>query len=865
MSLRFLTRRRDRSNSTSNSLDSKPSSSSPLLSPHDPFAKGKSAVPAQVQIISWHPRDLESSGRQVHIRSRADDTCSATPVYHAFTASSVRRGSEILTPPQASSTSSHSSPRHAPRHVQQTRVEASAATSRARLTSASSRSYDDQCSKPDSLHLKHPVSRLVASTLLDTPRSEHVELLQPSWPTPDRDAQEQRSSLIHSHTTPRPAESLPHHTKTAGYDDTLTDTEDASIYSRMPSSSRSHFASIHPSASVASLASFLSLGGGSKDTPAPASTELTKTASSSSSSFNNTLLSRTPSTRRLRRSTNASSADIQISASSTESGAGPSVAPEMIASRSRSSSLSSLTPKFLRSKQGAQAPSTPSGKSKRSRGAPPSAWRSDIASTATADMTSADAGGASSTYSSDNQGSSHGHGHQQEHTSSSTLGHLLSKVAVSAHVRKSSADAASDRFYHRSPAPNTHRPLTATIGTSSSPLLASSITAVDSPIISGLPLPDPTPASISLLVTSQLFKRLGPPPVGLEPHCFHERVALIQGYVQSQVPPPPCPKSPPQGVQRASLPPPPRKRRDVAALEDEFDKLECLAEVEMAKFASAGGVGLEELRLEEAFLEARRRSGVDWSRSHFELRSAVGAGSPRMRDAVPPGVSTSAGLGLLTHKDVSGAEGGLGVSLKPAPRTRRRPVIVGADAEDGKGKRPTTAPETEQACIAAKSNFTSPRRREEGAGQRELFTPQSFSFKPHQLHNTSIVDEARLHSPLSPLSQLLPLTQNPAPSSYTPTSGSGKQRRGSSDRDSSSSHTHQSNSSAATSTQSPLFWNHHHAFRGGGRLKKGGGEMDEGTEEGEGDETEDTTSCESLSDATKVVQQQQALGDGVIW
>ncbi|KAJ1572291.1 hypothetical protein NDA11_005666 [Ustilago hordei] len=600
MSLRFLTRRRDRSNSTSNSLDSKPSSSSPLLSPHDPFAKGKSAVPAQVQIISWHPRDLESSGRQVHIRSRADDTCSATPVYHAFTASSVRRGSEILTPPQASSTSSHSSPRHAPRHVQQTRVEASAATSRARLTSASSRSYDDQCSKPDSLHLKHPVSRLVASTLLDTPRSEHVELLQPSWPTPDRDAQEQRSSLIHSHTTPRPAESLPHHTKTAGYDDTLTDTEDASIYSRMPSSSRSHFASIHPSASVASLASFLSLGGGSKDTPAPASTELTKTASSSSSSFNNTLLSRTPSTRRLRRSTNASSADIQISASSTESGAGPSVAPEMIASRSRSSSLSSLTPKFLRS---------------------------------------------------DNQGSSHGHGHQQEHTSSSTLGHLLSKVAVSAHVRKSSADAASDRFYHRSPAPNTHRPLTATIGTSSSPLLASSITAVDSPIISGLPLPDPTPASISLLVTSQLFKRLGPPPVGLEPHCFHERVALIQGYVQSQVPPPPCPKSPPQGVQRASLPPPPRKRRDVAALEDEFDKLECLAEVEMAKFASAGGVGLEELRLEEAFLEARRRSGVDWSRSHFELRSAVGAGSPRMRDAVPPGVSTSAGLGLLTHKD----------------------------------------------------------------------------------------------------------------------------------------------------------------------------------------------------------------------
>ncbi|KAJ1572290.1 hypothetical protein NDA11_005666 [Ustilago hordei] len=814
MSLRFLTRRRDRSNSTSNSLDSKPSSSSPLLSPHDPFAKGKSAVPAQVQIISWHPRDLESSGRQVHIRSRADDTCSATPVYHAFTASSVRRGSEILTPPQASSTSSHSSPRHAPRHVQQTRVEASAATSRARLTSASSRSYDDQCSKPDSLHLKHPVSRLVASTLLDTPRSEHVELLQPSWPTPDRDAQEQRSSLIHSHTTPRPAESLPHHTKTAGYDDTLTDTEDASIYSRMPSSSRSHFASIHPSASVASLASFLSLGGGSKDTPAPASTELTKTASSSSSSFNNTLLSRTPSTRRLRRSTNASSADIQISASSTESGAGPSVAPEMIASRSRSSSLSSLTPKFLRS---------------------------------------------------DNQGSSHGHGHQQEHTSSSTLGHLLSKVAVSAHVRKSSADAASDRFYHRSPAPNTHRPLTATIGTSSSPLLASSITAVDSPIISGLPLPDPTPASISLLVTSQLFKRLGPPPVGLEPHCFHERVALIQGYVQSQVPPPPCPKSPPQGVQRASLPPPPRKRRDVAALEDEFDKLECLAEVEMAKFASAGGVGLEELRLEEAFLEARRRSGVDWSRSHFELRSAVGAGSPRMRDAVPPGVSTSAGLGLLTHKDVSGAEGGLGVSLKPAPRTRRRPVIVGADAEDGKGKRPTTAPETEQACIAAKSNFTSPRRREEGAGQRELFTPQSFSFKPHQLHNTSIVDEARLHSPLSPLSQLLPLTQNPAPSSYTPTSGSGKQRRGSSDRDSSSSHTHQSNSSAATSTQSPLFWNHHHAFRGGGRLKKGGGEMDEGTEEGEGDETEDTTSCESLSDATKVVQQQQALGDGVIW
>lgn len=249
----------------------------------------------------------------------------------------------------------------------------------------------------------------------------------------------------------------------------------------------------------------------------------------------------------------------------------------------------------------------------------------------------------------------------------------------------------------------------------------------------------------------------------------------------------------------------------------------------MAKFASAGGVGLEELRLEEAFLEARRRSGVDWSRSHFELSSAVGPGSPRMRDAVSSGVSTSAGLGLLTHKDVSGAEGGLGVSLKPAPRTRRRPVIAGADAEDGKGKRPTTAPETERGCVAAKSSFTSPRRREEGAGQRELFTPQSFSSKPHQLHNTSIVDEARLHSPLSPLSQLLPLTQNPAPSSYTPTSGSRKQRRGSSDRDSSSSHTHQSNSSAGTSTQSPLFWNHHHAFRGG---RRGDGRRNRGRRRG---------------------------------
>lgn len=360
----------------------------------------------------------------------------------------------------------------------------------------------------------------------------------------------------------------------------------------------------------------------------------------------------------------------------------------------------------------------------------------------------------------------------------------------------------------------------------------------------------------------------------------------------------------------------------VAALEDEFDKLECLAEVEMAKLAPAeGGIGLEKLRLEEAFLEARRRSGVDWSRSHFELSSlatAVGAaaGSPRMRDgaltAAGLGLSAS-GLGLAAMSKVGGGEnggGGLGVSLKPAPRSRRRPVTASAaGVGGGRGRRPTTAPETQQydgamRGLEAKERFNMVHMEEEAVArpvtgrpgsaledvsedsatvatgtQGELFTPQSFSSRPPLPSTTTTAaafsdlnttqpsavaaptaSTARLHLPLPPLPPLP--THTPPPSSYPLTSASSnKLRRGSSDRDSSSSHTHRSNSSAGTGASSrSLFWNHshYHPSRVGGVLWSNRHEAGEG--EGEGEDTEDTASCESLVDAEKISAQDGQIG-----
>ena len=728
MSLRFLTRRRDRDRSPHRPTTTNSSTSTTTSAPANvalpisntnahSLTKGKLAVPAEVQIISWDPRDLEASGREVYIRSRTDHTSAftTTPVYHTFTA---QRASALTTNDNTPSTSQIQSDLFAKPHPRARPRTAPRPTAHRPPPQWGESFFDPPSSYHDSA---------------TTPRSEHVEELESSLLAPRAQHDSKQSLPVRLASKARRAKSRSHHSTADGYESEHNSF--SGVPSSLPSTSRSPFSSLHRNASAQSLASLLSNAGiGSKDAP-------TQADNSNSASA---LLARIPSTRRLRRNQNASSADM-----------GSSAAPQETTNRSRSASLSSLAPKFLR-KDGAQPPPTPS--KSRTRGAPPSAWKTEVGFAAEA----------GSSYSSENEAaSSSGHG---EATTTLGVKHARrgSADTTASHQRIQASSSSTNNQLLAPPLPAaevaSHRMSTYT--TRSAASLAQSTphahpspqlpSKADSPVVSGLPLPLSTPTSPTL-VTAQLFKRLGPPPVGLPAHCFNDRVTLIQHYVQSQVPPTPCPKSPTapglSTSQRLSLPPPPRN----AALADEFDKLECQAEQQMLALSS----GIEVLQLQAAFLEARRRCGVDDRRSWFQLNSvaAASAGGQAL------GLGLSGGLGVDERVEV-------GASLKPAPRRRRA----------GVGRRPITAPEAPFQSRGGDEATTRPDTAAATGGRtlgqlceadsslaasvgEELFTPASFSAKP-----------------------------------------TSRFRRGSSDRDSASSHTHRSSSS-----MSPLLFGHPHA------------------------------------------------------
>lgn len=750
MSLRFLTRRRDRDRSghtapTSTSLDKQPASACVIL-PRESIAQGKGTVPSEVQIISWDPRHLEATGREVHIRSRGEHASSTVPVYAAFAAPAGRRASAILTASETPSTMPG---------FRDADGKANPHSTRARPRTAP-RSYNDR-SWGDSRTIFDPITS--APTATDAPRSEHVEELNPSWAIPSIEKGDGKRSLpVRLASKARRAKSRSQHPAAADDSDLDQGANSSSFVgmpASMPSNSRSGFQFFHHNASVQSLASLASLSGGGKESLLPEQSDIPGSTS---------LLSRTPSKRRLRRSKNASSADIHSAA--------PRIDAEVPSSRSRSSSLSAMAPKFLRSKESrteavtSQVPSTAS-RSKVSRAAPPSAWRPDII---TSD-------GIASSYTSDNE-TSVGH--------SFSSGHFQNPNQRPAH--RDSGDTAVGNSQLLSPTLHA-KELSRVSDTARSPtisILDASPRAkgLGSPDISGLPLPPTdspaTPASLSSLFASQLFKTLGPPPFGLPPHRFEDRVVLIHNYIQSQVPPLRLVDTTTisTGNHRSSLPPATRTR--ARALEDEFDKLECQTEQEMLKLAPSqkGDMGIGELRLEDAFLEARRRCGVDSSRSHFESNLGQGSGMAGLKEA-------SSGR----------TEGqGLGLGLTPAPRSRRR----------GAGRRPITAPEAQEGSTVDRTSSTPPpiafsRAGREGsrpstARTSGFTTLQQVSENSHSLPRYFAVPPSTEQGLFTPQS----FSSKPPVPLYNP-----HFRRGSSEADSSSSHTHRSSSSLIKSP--PLF------------------------------------------------------------
>jgi hypothetical protein len=315
---------------------------------------------------------------------------------------------------------------------------------------------------------------------------------------------------------------------------------------------------------------------------------------------------------------------------------------------------------------------------------------------------------------------------------------------------------------------------------------------------------------------------------------------MIQHYIQHQVPLVPLakphdPVSIAPASNRSSLPPPARSSSAtadarLAALADEFDKLECQTEHAMLELAALKGDGVRveiaELRLAHAFLAARRRCGVDSSRSHFELEApppAANSASPDLvsdprfhADATPlrgtlGGMHPAPAARPPSAREATDGLGGLGVSLRPAPRRRRRPI---------------TAPETQNKAIAsmplssgAGGSRETLRRDGEAAGTRpstarssrspapasdtagaalegELFTPASFSARAGAGAAVVDADELRLRQMHAHAQARLVASRTvfavPA-HAY---------RRGSSDRDSSSSH---NTATTHGSVRSPLF------------------------------------------------------------
>ncbi len=813
MSLRFLTRRRDRDRSNS-ILNSQPSPSRACIAlPDEPVRSGNAgnaAIPADVHVISWDPRDLEAAGRDVHIRSR-DPLPSPglgpidTPVYRAFTASQ-----HLNHPPPVPAKSTPIKPQNA--------------KSRARPKTASS-AQDRQ--RIDFLESRPSLSAA------DNIRTDYLEVLHASTTTQHDHAHTSKHSFSRRFASKiRRAKSRSQQSGLA-YDsgaETDADISHATLPASFASGSRLPYSHAQDNASVQSFAS-------------QASAHTRDFCLLSASDATSSLLSRLPNTRKLRRRQNASTADIQLLASSSARSQSDNAA-SAATSRSRSASLSTMAPKFLRPKDsradmGPNAPPSPA-KNRLNRGAPPSAWRPDAASIEAA-------AGASSSYSSDNDASA-----------ASSTGHAHGLAA------NSSVGAASPGPYHAQLVGHTdaqhahgHRPRTPvnrlsaitsallprTPDPESSPRPPSRHNAPSSPIVAGLPLPaKPTrtasPAVTTSLLASQLFKRLGPPPVGLEPHRFDERVLMIQHYIQNQVPLVPLAK-PHDPVtfapasNRSSLPPPARRSSAdprLAALADEFDKLECQTEHAMLELAAHKGdvvrFEIAELRLADAFLAARRRCGVDSSRSHFELEAlppAANSDSPDLvsdsrfhADATPlrgtlGGMHPAPAVRPPSAREATDGLGGLGVSLRPAPRRRRRPITAPETQNKGIASMPLSSSgnremlrrdgEAADTRPSTARSSRSPAPASDTAGgalEGELFTPASFSARAGSGAGAAVVDADELR-----LRQMHTHAQARLVASRTVFAAPAHAyRRGSSDRDSSSSH---NTATTHGSVRSPLF------------------------------------------------------------
>ena len=384
--------------------------------------------------------------------------------------------------------------------------------------------------------------------------------------------------------------------------------------------------------------------------------------------------------------------------------------------------------------------------------------------------------------------------------------------------------------------------------------------APPSPVVA-IPIPtSPGKSNQSLLVNlmaSQIFKQLGPPPAGMDASAAEERVSMVVDYIESHSIASTTSEEALRGEGaglRKSLPPPSRQANQkvrsglsAAAVSDAFDKFECQMEREMLNLLTRGACepcAIEELRLDSIFLEARRRCGVDSSRTHFQLfentTSIIGQGLTRegrfgsegpALSVSPPSVSVISENPSQMPVDTLT---GLGIPLRPAPRRKRRPTTAPESKSPQRGldrlDRQTPSPPRLNATSESRplgwkvQRSQAPTFRpfpgsddshqagtiglgfeagkfESSDGDRDrdrapmaLFTPQSFSaraapssYESFAARNPSL-HSARLGSP---------------PGSVIPAFGSQHSslmyRRGSDDRESNSSHTTRSVRSPVTS------------------------------------------------------------------
>lgn len=798
MSLRFLTKRRDRLRSDSDSkqatLDKSPVHAPhciPLPSSDLHFIKGKMApVPSEVQVISWHPDHLRASGRQVHIQSRRQETCTSVLQTSTIGSHSASASASMPIQPRTTNSAQHD-----------TRSSTASATDSAHTlvhlydppTHLCHTCHHPNRSGPGSgsgspsraalLH-KHSASvPLATHPASDTSKSQHVQLPDPLSCAPP-----------HMHQQDLPLAPTKRHSKSRSYTPTVAANDTQVLHHISPPP----FALLYRNAStqcITSLSSYRTDGAPKDPRPSPPPPPRSSSVSSSSS-----LLSRLYNLRKTKSKT-ALLADVDRSTPVVN----PTQAESTSAFRSRSDSFSSLSTRPARSSKDSLPP-TPSpsrpNRAARATNVPPSAWRTDSASTPAASNPDKHAAAKSKVaatpslaYSSDNEPSlesaSSSSGHRPD--SGGAASASFSRHSRTASSGDASTTATSLLFASLKPLgggvagadPISNRISTHSARSAASPAHANSpllhldqpSPVLDSPQVAGLLLPLPTSSSTSsfggTMLTAHLLKRIGPPPVGLPPDCFQKRVSLIHNYILSQVPSlqavlPPSPFSQPSdedlsGVyasanhpsHRSSLTLSPRYANTtlpnarlstapaltplgstpldpITSLQDEFDKLECLAEAELRDLASSNAAQhrhvetiaiLQELRLEEAFREARRRCGVNCVRSHFDLTNLTPSDANRHdacrgRVSVAKDGASSLGLAGSTPRSAQGAS--LEMSLKPAPRKRRGIATV---------RRPFTAPGRSSSATTTSFRYAGldlpATIQDEFKG--ELFTPQSFA------------------------------------------------------------------------------------------------------------------------------------------